>query len=59
MPACRTSRHNRNRNSQSRFRLVQLFILLLRCSGTHRERGRGMEEERGSEGREGGREREQ
>lgn len=36
-----TSRHNRNRNPQSRFRLVQLFILLLRCSGTQIERERG------------------
>jgi len=29
-PACCTSTHNRNRNSHSRFELVQLFILLLR-----------------------------
>lgn len=29
---CLSSRHYRNRNSQSQFRLVQLFILLLQCS---------------------------
>lgn len=48
-----TSRHNRNRNSQSRFGLLQLFILLLRRSVAH---GEG-ESEGGRDGEEGSRER--
>lgn len=47
-----SSRHNRTtENSQSQFRHVQLFILLLRCSDTERE-GEWTDGGRESDGRE-------